>query len=225
MPAPDRNARLHETDGPSDQRGAAQRDRDRVRYTSALRRLAGVTQFVSAAEPGVYHNRLTHTLGVAQIGRRLAEKLASAQRSLARRLGSIDPEVVETAALAHDLGHPPFGHIAEAKLDELIKDAGLDDGFEGNAQSFRIVTKIAVRRPTTPGLNLTRTSLNAILNYPWLRAAAGKHHKKWGAYSTEENELRWARAAYVGDEHKSAEAELMDWADDIAYSVHDVEDF
>ena len=140
-------------------------------------------------------------------------------------LGGIDPDVVEAAALAHDLGHPPFGHIAETKLDELVRDAGNSDGFEGNPQSFRIVTKLALRHQDFPGLNLTRATLNAILKYPWLRGTdGGLYEHKWGAYSSESEEFEWARELGPGNA-KSPEAELMDWADDIAYSVHDLDDF
>ena len=162
---------------------------------------------------------------VAQIARRLAEYTVERQPKEARALGNINPDVVEAAALAHDLGHPPFGHIAEVQLDNLVKDFGNSDGFEGNPQSFRIVTRLALRNQDFPGLNLTRATLNAILKYPWLRRTdGGLHERKWGAYSSEEREFNWARELGEG-EVKSAEAELMDWADDIAYSVHDLDDF
>lgn len=190
-------------------------------YCSAFRRLAEVTQVVSASEGYSFHNRLTHTLKVAQIARRLAERLS--RRAQDEGLGIIDPDVVETAALVHDLGHPPFGHTAEIALDELAVQAGERDGFEGNAQSFRIVTKLAIRTPAYPGLNLTRATLNAVLKYPWLRATKGPHSRKWGVYHAEEAVFDWARGA--AGESRSIEAELMDWADDIAYSVFDVDDF
>ena len=147
------------------------------------------------------------------------------QRDVAEAVGGVDPEVVEAAALAHDLGHPPFGHIAEDALDGVIKEAGVADGFEGNPQSFRVVTKLAVRHSDFPGLNLTPATLNAILKYPWFRQTSGPRQRKWGCFHTEEEDFNWARRLYPGDDRKSAEAELMDWADDIAYSVHDVEDF
>ena len=140
-------------------------------------------------------------------------------------MGGVDPDVVEAAALAHDLGHPPFGHIAERVLDKLVRDAGNSDGFEGNPQSFRIVTRLALRHQDFPGLNLTRATLNAILKYPWLRGTGGGLRElKWGAYSSESEEFEWARELGPTDA-KSPEAELMDWADDIAYSVHDLDDF
>ena len=159
---------------------------------------------------------------MGQIGRRLAEKLITDQPQLLDVVGGIDPDVVEAAALAHDLGHPPFGHVVEEELNHLVTQSGVLDGFEGNAQSFRIVTRLACRHEGFEGLNLTRATLNAILKYPWVRSPG---RKKWGAYHTEEQEFRWARELLPHDEHKSAEAELMDWADDVAYSVHDVEDF
>jgi dGTPase len=224
-----REDRLHSPDRTGDQRDAFQRDRDRLLYSSAFRRLAGVTQVVHAAEGSIFHNRLTHTLKVAQIGRRLAEYLVESQPQDVEAIGGIEPEVVEVAALAHDLGHPPFGHIAEAELDKQLRDRSIADGYEGNAQSFRIITKVAIRQSDHKGLNLTRASLNAVLKYPWGRDGINqesKKFKKWGYYHSEEQEFKFARALHMsGDERQSAEATLMDWADDITYSVHDVEDF
>lgn len=136
----------------------------------------------------------------------------------------LDPEVVEAACLAHDLGHPPFGHIGEHTLDYLVKKAGDKEGFEGNAQSFRIITKLAVRFPDHPGINLSRATLAACLKYPWHRGKFGKKVNKWSAYKTEKADFEFARAFHT-HEDKTLEAELMDWADDVAYSVHDLEDF
>lgn len=224
-----RNDRQHNPDRADDQRNAFQRDRDRLLYSSALRRLAGVTQVVHAAEGSIFHNRLTHSLKVAQIGRRLAEYLIQCQPESVEAIGGIDPDVVETAALAHDLGHPPFGHIAEAELDKQLRNRKILDGYEGNAQSFRIVTKVATRQSDHKGLNLTRASLNAILKYPWGRETrdnGSKKFKKWGYYYSEKDDFNFARTLQTSeDERQSAEATLMDWADDITYSVHDVEDF
>lgn len=224
-------------DRPADNRSPGQRDRDRILFTTAFRRLAGVTQVFAAEEGHVFHNRLTHSLEVAQVGRRLAEKLVAEQAELCAKAGGIDPDVVEAACMAHDLGHPPFGHVAEVTLDELARHGAdhaqgtepvgdLADGFEGNPQSFRIVTKLAYRSSQTVGLNLTRATLNAILKYPWMRGTAGKKYRKWGAYQMEEGEFRFARSlAAVGNDQQSMEAAMMDWADDITYSVHDLEDF
>ena len=208
-----------------DNREPGQRDRDRVLYTSAFQRLAEVTQVLAPDEGHVFHNRLTHSLKVAQVARRLAEMLRRDQTQAAEDLG-INPDVVEAAALAHDLGHPPFGHVAEEELDKLVIRAGLEDGFNGNAQSFRIVTTLALRSPDYSGLDLTRATLNALLKYPWLRGKTDKEGSKWGAYQTELEQFNWARVLCPdGDKRKSAEAELMDWADDVTYAVHDVADF
>jgi dGTPase len=216
-----------------DYRTTAQVDRDRVQYASAFSRLAEVTQVVSADRGYVFHNRLTHSLKVAQLARRMAEKLAKKQPTEAEALGGLDPDVAEAAALAHDLGHPPYGHIAELELNALAQKEGLVDGFEGNAQSFRIVTKLAVSdalasddKNDLRGLNLTRATLNGILKYPWLYGQNPDRPKKWGAYETERQIFDWARTGnLLGTFTKSAEAELMDWADDITYAVHDLLDF
>jgi dGTPase len=215
--------RFHEEVG-QDNREAAQRDRDRILYTSAFQRLAEVTQVLSPDEGHVFHNRLTHSLKVAQVARRLAELLKQSKGALSQGL-NVDPDVAETAALSHDLGHPPFGHIAEEELDSfLVEDAKAPGGFDGNAQSFRIVNRLALRCGEYVGLNLTRATCNGILKYPWERAIDGKRHKKWGAYTQELDQFKWARRLSSGDE-RSAEAEIMDWADDVTYAVHDVNDF
>jgi dGTPase len=123
---------------------STQSDRDRVLYCPEFRRLASVTQ-VALAEGGlIFHNRLTHSLKVAQIAVLLGRKLTEESPDRARGHGGIDLDMVETAALAHDLGHPPFGHVTERRLDRLMLEKAALDGFEGNAQSFRIVTTIAV---------------------------------------------------------------------------------
>ena len=188
---------------------------------------------MSADQGYVFHNRQTHSLKVAQIARRLAEKLNAEQPDLAKSLGGLCPDAAEAAGLAHDMGHPPFGHLAEEALDQLCREQGLSDGYEGNAQSFRIVTKLAVSDAidaettrSVPGLNLTRATLNGILKYPWMHGGnAGKPHK-WGAYKSEQKEFEWARSDQpFREKAKSLEAELMDWADDITFSVHDLIDF
>ncbi len=208
-----------------DPRSAFGRDRDRILYSSYFRRLALITQVVSPDEGYDFHNRLTHVLKVAQIGRRLAEKLVeSTDEATLAKNGGLDPEVVEAACLAHDLGHPPFGHVAEKVLDKKARDAGSLGGFEGNAQSFRIVTKLERKYRDCPGLNLTRATLAAVLKYPWLRGETGKERDKWGSYASEKTDFTWARRGQKAGK-RSLEAALMDWADDIAYSVHDMEDF
>jgi dGTPase len=219
----------------SDYRTPAQVDRDRVQYSSAFARLAEVTQVVSADRGYVFHNRLTHSLKVAQLARRMSEKLQGRQTQEAAALGAPNPDVAEAAALAHDLGHPPFGHIAEKELDRLARKEGLVDGFEGNAQSFRIVARLAVsdavsansgQAPIIRGLNLTRATLNALLKYPWGHGENPDKKNKWGFYETERELFNWVRAVHAGHEFaKSCEAEIMDWADDITYAVHDLVDF
>jgi dGTPase len=230
IPAPARHDRRWPVFEAADALSQAQRDRDRLMYASSFQRLSAVTQVVSASEGYVFHNRLTHTLEVAQIARRLAEKLAREAPALADALGGLDPDVVEAAALAHDLGHPPFGHIAEKKLDELARREGAADGFEGNAQSFRIVTRLAAHRSCYPGLNLTRATLNATLKYPWLRDRdnadqTGRRYRKFGAYDSDADAFEFARAGTLERQVKSLEAAVMDHADEVAYTVHDLEDF
>jgi dGTPase len=207
-----------------DQRKAFERDRDRILYSSAFRRLSGITQVVRAGEADVFHTRQQHTLKVAQLGRRLAQLCKDQNDELAEHLG-LHEEALEAACLAHDLGHPPFGHVGEHVLHELVIKAGDDDGFEGNAQSFRVLTKLAVRYEECDGLDLTRATLASTLKYPWLRdPSEASRAKKWGAYKLDKEDFDFARK-YFQNSAKTAEAELMDWADDIAYSVHDLEDF
>jgi dGTPase len=219
-----------------DGRSPAQLDRDRILYSTAFARLAEVTQVVAAERGHVFHNRLTHSLKVGQLARRMAEKLLSEQPAEAAQLGGLDPDVAEAAGLAHDIGHPPFGHIAEETLNHLIQDknkGNLKDGFEGNAQSFRIVTKLAIgdamarKGPqAVEGLNLTRATLNGILKYPWLFNKNKDKRNKWGSYDSEQEVFAWVRDHQPFNGFtKSIEAELMDWADDITFAVHDLVDF
>ncbi|MDQ0562339.1 putative deoxyguanosinetriphosphate triphosphohydrolase [Rhizobium mesoamericanum] len=178
--ANDRSKRFYEATK-TDQRNDFERDRDRILYSTAFHRLAGITQVVRAGEQEVFHNRQQHTLKVAQVGRRLAQRCIDEYPKFA---SVIDAEVVEAACLAHDLGHPPFGHVGESLLDQLV--SGDDqDGFEGNAQTFRILTTLALRFPEHNGLNLTRATLAATLKYPWLRDRKDKNKTfKWSAYFT-----------------------------------------
>jgi dGTPase len=148
-------------------------DRDRVLYSPHLARLAEVTQVRASGEGFLVHNRLTHSLKVAQLARRIAEKLVKVQEDLSGHVG-LDPDAAEAAGLAHDMGHPPFGHIAEKELDSLVRDRGVSDGYEGNAQTFRIVARLSVGDSSSqendvdvPGLNLTARTINGLLRYPW----------------------------------------------------------
>jgi dGTPase len=219
---------------PDEVRAEARRDRDRILYSVEFQRLAGVTQVASPTERFPVHNRLTHSLKVSQVGRAIAEELLhrNPQSGLEN---DVNPDVVEAACLAHDLGHPPFGHNTERELDSLLWDAdhpaqSLYDGFEGNAQSFRVVTKTAVKYQEderSPGLNLTAATLNAILKYPVTQDDPNHRHSKWGYYVSEQGDFNFARerTGTTALDGRSLEAEIMNTADDITYAVHDVEDF
>lgn len=220
---PARNDRRHRSQ--SDQRTPYQRDQDRILYTDNFQRLSGITQVARTGESYIYHDRLSHSLKVAQIGRRLTELLLeNAPKDLLSEYEGPNPDVVETAALAHDMGHPPFGHAAEQELDDCVRESGVEEGFEANAQTFRIVTQLATHREEYRGLDLTRASLNAVLKYPWARGENEDKPSKWGYYHTEKEDFNFARRGFA-DQRRSIEAEIMDWSDDVAYAVHDLDDF
>jgi dGTPase len=241
-------------------RPESRRDRDRIYYSDAFRRLEEVTQVVSISS-STSHNRLTHSLRVEQVASSI---LYSLKHRFADNphIGELNPDVISAACLAHDIGHPPFGHVGEVALhrvalcgehrkeqnkyegasasqrpDGACRKCDCPDGFEGNAQTLRVLTVleqggryVAFRNATggvspdqSYGLNLTRATLSASCKYPWRRLEDGRKKHKWGAYDCDENILEWVFGGMASDQ--TPESQIMDWADDVAYCIHDLEDF
>lgn len=234
-------------------------DLERIRFSPYFSRLSAVTQVISQAGAGpVIHNRLTHSVKVTAVARSIAvtlEQDPGETGRMVRELGGCNPVVVQAAASAHDLGHPPFGHLGEQVLDRLARERlGLTEGFEGNAQTFRIVTELDACDAATAGLNLTAAVRAGLLKYPWLRsewrdaahpgdrpgaqsprtdlprgvgAIGPDGAEKFSAYSLNVFDMTDARAAFpeIAPWQQSVECAVMDIADDIAYSIHDLDDF
>ena len=225
-------------------------DLERIRFSPYFSRLAAVTQVISQGAAGqVVHNRLTHTIKVTAVARAIAVALRDGEHGrFLDELGGIDPVVVQAAASAHDLGHPPFGHLGEQVLDRVARSRfGLADGFEGNAQSFRILTELDVQGTSNDGLDLTAAVRAAVLKYPWARFGVPDPHPstlpvapkgggpgseglgsgKFSAYLLDVGEMTEVLSAYpaIPALRQTVECSVMDLADDIAYSLHDLDDF
>jgi dGTPase len=185
------------------------RDRARIIHSFALRRLAAKTQVAVPWATDFPRTRLSHSLECAQVGRELGAALGA------------DPDLMEGACLAHDIGHPPFGHNGEEALNQIASSCG---GFEGNAQSIRLLIRLEAKTVLPDGksigLNLTRASLDAATKYPWSRV---ENARKFGVYEDDLEIFNWYRSG-VESGKTSMEAQIMDWSDDVAYSVHDLED-
>lgn len=247
----------HRANPENDREDAFRVDLERLRFSPYFSRLSAVTQVIPQAGSGtVIHNRLTHSLKVTAVARSIAVMLRGGENAAVcqgptgaaiEALGGCDPVVVQSAAIAHDLGHPPFGHLGEQALDRVARTRlGLADGFEGNAQTFRIITALDTCEAAPRGLNLTAAVRSAVLKYPWTREAwrAPAAHaggalprgvgtidavgaRKFSAYTIDAAALDAARAAYpaIGTFQQTVECSVMDIADDIAYAVHDLDDF
>ena len=276
MPTSDVRQRHHRPYGghESDPEVEFGKDYEHLLYSSAFRRLGGVTQVVGVNETALFHNRMTHSLKVAQVGQRLTKKLLDKMDN-DRQLygvveeygGGLDSGVVYAACIAHNLGRPPFGYVAEMALRKLTtgrpdtsdRDGSqvfpavgegeeLSDSYSNHAQTFRIVNKLAFRESYGDGksaaLNLTRATLAALLVYPWSFADRTRpvgwgntdQLPSWGYYDSEKDLFEFVsglirpRTVTLPNgeesiEYRTVEAQVVNWADDITYAIHDVEDF
>lgn len=216
----------------SDYRSPFQVDRDRVSFSGAFRRLQSKTQVFQSGEYDFYRTRLTHSIEVARIGRSICDFLKADSEHL-RPDYHIDPDLMEATCLAHDLGHPPFGHIGERKLNELMAPYG---GFEGNAQTLRILTQLIYEsKDQSYGMKPTRAFLDGVLKY---KALFSERTTKDGSGThTPDNHFLYNEQAEIREfvlgkfdpatdlnKIKSIECQIMDWADDTAYCLHDIVD-
>ncbi len=214
----------------SDRRSRTERDAARILYSPYYQRLADVTQILSPGSTHhVIHSRQAHAEKTAQMASTLAYRLLHSPQGVdnAIRVGGIDTDVALAGGRAHDLGHPPFGHIGEQEFDRLAREWGLE-GFQGNAQSFRVVTKLATQPGVPAGLNLTRATRNAMMKYPWFADADNDLAPRyWSAYHSEAADLTDARSSVRPEQRAqpTAEATIVDFADDITFALHDFEDF
>jgi dGTPase len=221
---------------PKDHRHPTERDRDRILHSSAFRRLQGKTQVFGIGQADFYRTRLTHSIEAAQLARAIANNMLVEEPRLECCLTQ---ELSEAVALAHDLGHPPFGHAGERILDACMKDVSArvhlpGKGalrFEGNAQTFHVLVAAEPKSPSYPGLNLTRATLAGVMKYPYEQDAGNKRF----IFTSDSGSARWAlqgAAELVTAKemqkgivpHTSIVCQILDWADDCAYSIHDVED-
>ncbi len=209
-------------------RNPFQIDRDRIIHSSAFRRLQNKTQVFLSGEYDFYRTRLTHSIEVAQIGRSICGYLTQQSEALSDDC-FIDADLVESACLSHDLGHPPFGHTGERTLHRLMQPYG---GFEGNAQTLRILTQTLFNEGRE-GMNPTRSLLDGVLKYKTLQAevAGAQNHY---LYNEQERWLDFTLGAQAfpteltpgkaRNRFRSIECQIMDWADDTAYSLNDIAD-
>jgi len=225
------NERLHESKRENDYRNAFQIDRDRIIHSSEFRRLQGKTQVFLPGEYDFYRTRLTHSIEVAQIGRSICNFLHHKENETFGDDYFVDPDLVESACLTHDLGHPPFGHAGERTLHKLMKEYG---GFEGNAQTLRIITETIYRTENSRrGMNPTRAFLDSILKY---KSLFGELENPFNHY-VYDKQKQYLDFAFGGrdihkkyshgneaDSFRSIECQIMDWADDTAYAINDIQD-
>lgn len=223
--------RLHESKRENDYRNVFQIDRDRIIHSSEFRRLQGKTQVFLPGEYDFYRTRLTHSIEVAQIGRSICNFIQHKEKEKFSDDYFIDPALVESACLAHDLGHPPFGHAGERTLHKLMKDYG---GFEGNAQTLRIITETIYRtEDSRRGMNPCRAFLDSILKY---KSLFGELDNPFNHYLYDEQK-QYLDFVFGGidvhkeyshgkeaDSFRSIECQIMDWADDTAYAINDIQD-